>query len=155
MKKIVLTLITIVAAISLAACTGNKEKSSTSKNGETAMSSQDKQTASTNTSSKEQTESIFTAALVEDAKQNETVDQSIRLVLNKVEAVEDPEKIIGMMKNDGVILNVTKDQFADGITEEQLKAGDTIRFTLTGLPAMSMSIPPQIVGNAVLKVEKI
>lgn len=77
------------------------------------------------------------------------------MVLKEVEAVEDPEKMIGMMKNDGVILNVTTEQLADGLTESSLKTGDKIQFTLVGLPAMTMSIPPQVVGNSVIKVEKI
>lgn len=154
MKKLAITLVTIFAAISLAACSGNK-KTGESGSEDTTMSSQKNQTTNTSSTVKEDQESIFTAVLVEDAVQNETVDQSIRLFLNDVKAVEDPEEIIGTMKNDGVILNVTKEQLADGLTEDQLKAGDSVKFTLSGLPVMTMSIPPQIAGNAVVKVEKI
>ncbi|MGX7245697.1 hypothetical protein ACWOC1_12715 [Enterococcus quebecensis] len=118
-----------------------------------------KKNESTNTTSnskdQKQEQAVFTAVLVEDAKKNDTVDKSIRLVLNQVEAIEDPEKVVNMMKNEGVILNVSNEELAGGITEEELKTGDKIQFTLVGLPAMTMSIPPQVAGNSVIKVEKI
>lgn len=156
MKKITITFVTVIALISLAACTQNKTDSSKGSE-KTSMSSEKDQMIDETSTMKDQekSQSIFTAILVEDAKKNDTVDQSTRLVLKEVEAVEDPEKMIGMMKNDGVILNVTTDQLADGLTESSLKTGDKIQFTLVGLPAMTMSIPPQVVGNSVIKVEKI
>ncbi|WP_430598373.1 hypothetical protein [Enterococcus sp. AZ177] len=156
MKKITITFVTVIALISLAACTQNKTDSSKVSE-KTSMSSEKDQMIDETSTMKDQekSQSIFTAILVEDAKKNDTVDQSTRLVLKEVEAVEDPEKMIGMMKNDGVILNVTTEQLADGLTESSLKTGDKIQFTLVGLPAMTMSIPPQVVGNSVIKVEKI
>ncbi|PZL75887.1 hypothetical protein CI088_04320 [Enterococcus plantarum] len=156
MKKITITFVTVIALISLAACTQNKTDSSKGSE-KTSMSSEKDQMIDETSTMKDQekSQSIFTAILVEDAKKNDTVDQSTRLVLKEVEAVEDPEKMIGMMKNDGVILNVTTEQLADGLTESSLKTGDKIQFTLVGLPAMTMSIPPQVVGNSVIKVEKI
>ncbi|MBO0424318.1 hypothetical protein [Enterococcus plantarum] len=156
MKKITITFVTVIALISLAACTQNKTDSSKGSE-KTSMSSEKDQMIDETSTMKDQekSQSIFTAILVEDAKKNDTVDQSTRLVLKEVEAVEDPEKMIGMMKNDGVILNVTTEQLADGLTESSFKTGDKIQFTLVGLPAMTMSIPPQVVGNSVIKVEKI
>ncbi|WP_207694286.1 hypothetical protein DOK67_0002367 [Enterococcus sp. DIV0212c] len=156
MKKIAMTLLTIFTVISLGACTENKKESSKG-SAETSMSSKKDQTNETTSSNenKQKETSIFTAILAEDAKKNETVDQSTRLVLNQVESVKDPEEIVGMMKNDGVILNVSNEQLVDGITEADLKTGDKVQFTLVGLPAMTMSIPPQVAGNSVIKVEKI
>ena len=156
MKKIVITILTVFTLASLGACVQNKKDSSKGSE-ETSMSSRKNQATNetTNTKDKEETESVFKAVLVEDAKKNDTVDQSTRLVLKEVEAVEDPENIIDMMKNDGVILNVSKEQLAAEMTESDLKTGDKIQFTLVGLPAMTMSIPPQVVGNSVIKVEKL
>lgn len=155
MKKITIAVLTVFTLISLGACAQNKKDSSKGSE-ETSMSSQKDQVIdeTLNTKDKDETQSIFTAVLVEDATKNETVDKSIRFVLKDVEVVEDPEKIINMMKNDGVILNVPKEQLADGLTESEFKAGDTIQFTLAGLPAMTMSIPPQVAGNSVVNVEK-
>lgn len=153
MKKIAIAVITIVTLISLGACTKNKQDSAKERE-ETSMPSKKSEETDATSHNKEQSKSIFKATLIEDAKRNETVDKSLRLVLNEVEAIEDPEKIIGMMKNDGVILNVSNEQLADGVTENELKKGDKIQFTLAGLPAMTMSIPPQVVGNSVVKVEK-
>ncbi|MEI5995368.1 hypothetical protein [Candidatus Enterococcus mansonii] len=156
MKKIATPMLTFLLLISLGACTENQKESSKGSE-ETSMSSQnDQATDDTFTSKKkENAQSIFTAILTEDAKENDTKDQSIRLVLKEVKAIEDPEKIIAMMENDGVILNVVNEQLADGINYENLKKGDNIRCTLVGLPAMTRSIPPQIAGNSVIKVEKI
>ncbi|MGX7202172.1 hypothetical protein ACWOD8_07780 [Enterococcus plantarum] len=156
MKKITITFVTVIALISLAACTQNKIDSSKGSEKTSMSSEKDLMIDETSTmKDQEKSQSIFTAILVEDAKKNDTVDQSTRLVLKEVEAVEDPEKMIGMMKNDGVILNVTTEQLADGLTESSFKTGDKIQFTLVGLPAMTMSIPPQVVGNSIIKVEKI
>lgn len=156
MKKIVGVVLAVFTLISLGACTQNNKDSSKGSE-EVLMSNKKDQVIdeTSNTEDQEKSQSVFTAVLVEDAQKNDTVDQSTRLVLKVVEAVEDPEKIIGMMKNDGVILNVSKEQLADGITENNLKTKDKIQFTLVSLPAMTMSIPPQIAGNSVIKVEKI
>ncbi|ALS00946.1 hypothetical protein ATZ33_06050 [Enterococcus silesiacus] len=156
MKKIVVSLLSILTLISLGACAENKKDTSKGSS-ETILTSNKEQSTEPTSSSldKERSQAVFTAVLVEDAKKNETVDQSIRLVLNEVKAIEDPEKILGMMKNEGVILNVSTNQLADDVTEENLKAGDKVQFTLVDLPAMTMSIPPQVAGNSVVKVEKI
>lgn len=155
MKKMIISGVMMVTLFALGACTPNKTEVKGS--GETTMTSKNDESTeqTTNSSDKENKQAVFTAVLVEDGKQNDTVDKSIRLVLKEVEAVEDPEKMVNMMKNDGVILNVDSEQLGDGITADNLKAGDKVQFTLVGLPAMTMSIPPQVAGNSVIKVEKI
>lgn len=156
MKRVVIVTLMIFSLIVLGACTGNK-KEALKESGETATMSENEQSTEQKPTneSKEQSQSVFTAVLVEDAKKNDTVEQSTRLVLDNVTAIEDSGEIINMMKNDGVILNVSDEQFAKDISTENLKTGDKIQFTLVGLPAMTMSIPPQVVGNSVIKVEKI
>lgn len=156
MKKMVAIAAMIITLISLGACTQNKKESSKGSE-KTSMSSQKDQVTDETYKSenKEKSQSIFIAVLVEEAKKNDTVDQSTRLVLKDVKAVEDPEKILDTMKNDGVILNVSKEHFVEGTEESDLKTGDKIQFTLVVLPAMTMSIPPQVAGNSVVKVEKI
>ena len=104
---------------------------------------------------KEMKTSIFLGTLAEDAKMNDDKSKTVRLVLEKVEAVDDPEKIIGMMEKDGVILNAPKEVFLKDLDENQLLKGDTIQFSLEGLPIMTMSIPPQIPGNSIVSIEKI
>lgn len=152
MKKITLTILTLSAVVLLGAC--NNKNNETKESSGSAMSEKVEQST---TSSSKQTEkaSIFTATLVEDAVANDGTDQSIRLVLTDVTAEEDPENIANMMKSDGVILNVVTDQLQTGLTMDQLKKGEQVRFTLTGTPAMTMSIPPQVMGNAVQLVEKV
>lgn len=153
-KKSLIAILAISTVLAIGACTKNT-KSESKESGSTSMTSKKEQSTEQSSGKIEQKKSLFTAVLLEDAKKNETVDQSIRLVLTKVEAIEDPESILNMMKNDGVILNVSEGQLANGLKEEDLKSGDKIQFTLVDLPAMTMSIPPQVAGNSVLKVEKI
>lgn len=154
MKKFLIAILAISTVLTIGACTKNT-KNESKESGATSMTSKKEQSTEQSSGNIEQKKSLFTAVLIEDAKKNETVDQSIRLVLTKVEAIEDPESILNMMKNDGVILNVSEEQLANGLKEENLKSGDKIQFTLVDLPAMTMSIPPQVAGNSVLKVEKI
>lgn len=111
LKKIA---VVVLAVFSLGACT---VKSSRESDG-SSVSDKNQQSADKTSNSKtdKQSQAIVTAILVDDAKENETGDHSTRFVLNKVEAIEDPEKMVDMMKKDGVILNVSKKQLADGIT---------------------------------------
>lgn len=154
MKKSLVILFTVFTLLFLGACTSNQEKS-TKESSETSMSSQQQESTDDSSKSNEEESSIFTGTLLEDAVKNDTVDESIRLVLDDVEAVKDPEEILNSLKNDGVILNVSEDQFSEGTTEENLKKGDQVQFTLTDVPIMTMSIPPQIPGASIVKVEKI
>ena len=159
MKQIKLLLLGSAVALLLGACgAGNNSSSGSS---ETQVTTEESNSSSTGQSwsggSDNQSvtgTSIFTATLVEDAAEIAD-DGTTRLTLKTVEAVEDPEAILPMMQNDGVVLNVTPDQLAEGLTMDQLKSGDQVRFTLSGLPVMTMSIPPQIAGNAVKVVEKL
>lgn len=123
---------------------------------ESKESSKQASAESTNQSSKEHAaaQSIFLATLSEDAVKNDTVDQSIRVVLTNIKAEQDPESMVDSFKNDGVILNVGEDQLASGTTLATLKKGDQVKFILTESPVMTMSIPPQIPGNSIVEVEK-
>lgn len=150
MKKPAVLVFLVTGLLALNAC----GSTSSTKSSESSASS----TSNSNTdSSKEQgiMSSIFTGTLVEDATVNDDESKTVRLVLEKIEAVEDPGKIIASMKSDGVILNVPKEIFAKDLNENELVAGTKIQFTLTGLPIMTMSIPPQIPGDSISLVEKI
>lgn len=152
MKKISVITILLGALLFLSACGSNEKMAS--KSGETSQASTTSEMMES-TSKMDKKLSVFTGSLVEDTTQNEDEGKTIRLVLEKIEAVEDPDQVINTMKADGVVLNVTTDLFADGLDETKLVAGDKIRFTLTGLPIMTMSIPPQIPGNSISLVEKL
>lgn len=69
MKKITITFVTVIALISLAACTQNKTDSSKVSE-KTSMSSEKDQMIDETSTMKDQekSQSIFTAILVEDAK---------------------------------------------------------------------------------------
>lgn len=159
MKKIRLMVLAAASIFILGACgSGNNtssESSESNKMTEESTNQTDEQSWSGISDSQfASLTSIFTGVLSQDAETTES-DGTIRLALKTVEAVEDPEAFLPMMESDGVILNISEDQLADGLTMDQLKSGDKVQFTLTGMPAMTMSIPPQVAGNAVKVVEKV
>lgn len=53
---------------------------------------------------------------------------------------------------DGIVLNATAEQLAQGLTMEDLKAGDQVEFTVASPAATTMSIPPQLLGNALVEL---
>ncbi|EOL46064.1 hypothetical protein RV11_GL001210 [Enterococcus phoeniculicola] len=153
MKKLIIwTMIAGSAGILLAGCSKNNTKPNTTvSTTELSKESSGKKMTET-TSETPQTRSEFTAVLSDDATENKDTQKTIRLALDEVAAVKDPETILPMMQNDGVILNVTKEQLSKDSDLTTLKKGTKITFILTGLPVMTMSIPPQIPGNSVEQV---
>ena len=76
------------------------------------------------------------------------------IVLHSVEAINDPDAIVSAFKNDGVIVHVPTDTLK-GVVPEQLSEGSIIQCTLHEVPIMTMSIPPQLPGNSIKKIELI
>ncbi|MCB5950954.1 hypothetical protein LI951_02620 [Enterococcus sp. BWT-B8] len=159
MKKVKMILLAAVSIFILGACGSGNNTSNESSESSVAKEESTSQTGEQSWSGSSDSQwsslvSVFTGVLSEDAEAAEH-DGAIRLVLNSVEAVDDPEVFLPMMETDGVILNVSEDQLAEGLTLDQLKSGDKVQFTLTGMPAMTASIPPQVAGNAVKIIEKV
>ncbi|MBL1230144.1 hypothetical protein IW492_12965 [Enterococcus sp. BWB1-3] len=159
MKKVKMILLAAVSIFILGACGSGNNTSNESSESSVAKEESTSQTGEQSWSGSSDSQwsslvSVFTGVLSEDAEAAEH-DGAIRLVLNSIEAVDDPEVFLPMMETDGVILNVSEDQLAEGLTLDQLKSGDKVQFTLTGMPAMTASIPPQVAGNAVKIIEKV
>lgn len=153
MKKLIIwTMIAGSAGILLAGCSKNNTKPNTTVSTTELSKESSGQKMTETTSETPQTRSEFTAILSDDAIENKDAQKTIRLALDEVAAVKDPETILPMMQNDGVILNVTKEQLSKDSDLTTLKKGTKITFILTGLPVMTMSIPPQIPGNSVEQV---
>jgi hypothetical protein len=148
MKKAALTMVVLSLSVFLSAC-GTKEK--TKESSETSMTT----TVSTENATPISENAIFVGTLAEDASKNAEAETSFRLVLTEIKAEKDPEDILNMMKNDGVVLNVLPSQLKNDPGLESLKKGEHIRFTVRGVPAMTMSIPPQMIGNAIESIEKV
>lgn len=139
MKKIIFgILLSLTTLTFLSAC------------GENKASTQESTTASSSAEVASDA-SVFTGVLAEEA--TTSADGSIQLKLTDVEAINDPEEISKSFANDGVILNVSEEQFAASFDANDYKTGATVRFTLQGMPIMTMSIPPQIPGNSIQTVE--
>lgn len=153
MKKAIMILFLTTNILILGACGSNSK--TTEKSGESSLASSAIDSSEAEIKEKQMLPSVFSGTLVEDAKVNGDESETVRLVLDNVEAIEDPEKIIGMMETEGVILNAPKKTFAKDLDEKKLLAEDKIQFTLEGLPIMTMSIPPQIPGNSIKLIEKI
>ncbi|KAF1298677.1 hypothetical protein BAU15_11160 [Enterococcus sp. JM4C] len=159
MKKGLLSSLCIVGlTLILVGCSNqNKKSEARSESSQisttsTQGSGEDEGTEMTTSEDKSHVRSKFTATLSEDATQSEKDSEQIRLILSEVNAEEDPENILPMLSNDGVILNVKKDQLGEDTSIEVLKKGSKITFVLKGIPMMTMSLPPQVAGNSVEQV---
>lgn len=142
--------------ILIGACGVNDKKSKDSESSQSEITLESStSTEDTKAKVNEGETSIFTGVLTADAELNDGEDKTIRIVLNDIEAVEDPDDMEKTMKNDGVVLNISEDQLASGLTEKELKKGDKVQFSLNGMPVMTMSLPPQIPGMSIKSVEKI
>ncbi|MGM0215128.1 hypothetical protein [Enterococcus sp. AZ109] len=75
----------------------------------------------------------------------------LQLTLQSIQKIADPEDIVPAFETNGVILNVPIEKLSS--KPETLTTGNTVNCTLKGLPVMTMSIPPQIPGNSIEKVE--
>lgn len=114
------------------------------------------QTSATSASSTNQTteekamETVFTGEITQSVI-SETDSSILQLTLQSVQAITDSENIVPAFETDGVVLNVPIEKLS---TEpDALTVGSTVTCTLKGLPIMTMSIPPQIPGNSIEKVE--
>ncbi|MGL4696889.1 hypothetical protein [Enterococcus larvae] len=157
MKKVKMVIAGAALLVLLGAC--GQQNNATKESSESSVSTEqstNQSTADSTSGSKDQASesSVFTGVLAEDANVTDS-DNSIRISLDKIEAVSDPEEMLPSFQTNGVILNAQEEQLAEGLTVEQLKAGDKIQFTLAELPIMTMSIPPQIPGNSITLIEKV
>ena len=69
---------------------------------------------------------------------NETQPLSMRLHLENIQAESDPESIVPLFSH-GVILNILVEQLEESIPLSHLKKGTKVRFTVVGLPPMTIS----------------
>ncbi|WEV45468.1 hypothetical protein OZX60_01600 [Streptococcaceae bacterium ESL0687] len=144
-KTLPLLAISLLACGSLLACTSkslSKDKTDTSTSLNSSSITEDKK-------------GVFTGVLAEDVSQLDDADKAYRFSLKDVEATSDPNDIEGILQANGIVLNLSKDQLPKDFKEGDYKEGDKISFTIEGHPAMTNSLPPQIVGQVVSSVEKV
>lgn len=105
--------------------------------------------STTNSTVESEATTIFTGVLQENATAGD--NETIQIFLNDIEAVDDQETIVPNFQTDGVILHAPQESFEGQVSE--LTKGTTVQVTLSGLPVMTMSIPPQVPGNSIKTVE--
>lgn len=147
MKKRLLITGVVLFSLALTAC-GNKDKDNTKDS--TIESSKTVETEASITSSETQGETAtFKGTISELPILDEKV---VPLMFDKVEAVEDPDKLIDMFNASGVMLMADLESL-DGFKPEDLEVGDEIEFTIDTPAAMTHSIPPQISGSAIKSIK--
>lgn len=96
---------------------------------------------------------VFTGTIQrEDDSIIEPEGETMLIFLTDVEAVEDPENIVPTFVEMGVGIHVNSETTDDW---QEWTNGRKVQVTLEGLPITTMSIPPQIPGMSVKKVELI
>ncbi|WEV60974.1 hypothetical protein OZX68_01650 [Streptococcaceae bacterium ESL0729] len=144
-KTLPLLAISLLVSGSLLACSSKE-------------ASKDKTTSSTSLSDSSKDEAKkgnFTAILDEDVSQLDDADKSYRFSLKNIEATSDPNDLKGILEANGLVLNLSKDQLPKDFKASDYKAGDKVAFTLSGHPAMTNSLPPQVVGDVVSNIKKV
>ncbi|MGG5317207.1 hypothetical protein [Enterococcus sp. AZ072] len=134
-------LILLLALLSLTACSNKQSEQKHTQATEQTSSSTEAIAMKT----------VFTGEITSSFT-TESDPSMVSVVLRSVEAVSDPDSIVPAFENDGVIIHVSTDNLGE-LTPEQLSEGSRIQCTLKGLPIMTMSIPPQLPGNSIEKIE--
>lgn len=96
-------------------------------------------------------ETTYTGELTEDAVVGEDI---VRLTFKEVKS-ESKEDALDVIGPDGVILNAERKTIQKGEDPKDWKAGTMIEFTVQDPVVMTRSIPPQIPGNVIKKVERV
>lgn len=71
------------------------------------------------------------------------------IFLEEIKAIEDPEGIVNIFQDMGVGMTIDTEH----IDLNDWKKGKEVEVVLTGIPVMTMSIPPQLAGNSIKSVE--
>lgn len=147
MKKIMLPAVVLLSVFVLAGCaSGGNEESSNSESEGTSMNMSSE---TTDLSSSESQEMVFTATVV-SVTELETKEPAVQILLEDPVALEDSEDAIGSFQN-GVALNVNPETLEMAV--EEIEVGSQLKVTLAHPAVMTMSIPPQVPGNSILSIE--
>lgn len=140
MRKTLMASFLFVTVGVLTACsTANNTKPSETTPSSTVASS----------STEEEKTAIFTAT-VKEVTELDTKEKAIQVLLENPENVENAEDMLVSFK-DGVALNLDPTTFK--FEQSDLIVGTKIQVTVSEHAPMTMSIPPQIPGNAIFLVE--
>lgn len=71
------------------------------------------------------------------------------IFLEEIKAIEDPEGIVNNFQDMGVGMTIDTEH----IDLNDWKNGKEVEVVLTGIPVMTMSIPPQLAGISIKSVE--
>ena len=148
MKKSLLFMSVALLSITLAAC-GNKGKETTNESTEETF-----KTVETTASTVAETEgdvAIFKGKISELPLLDE---ETVSLTFDKVEAIEDPDKLVDSFNASGVVLLASLENL-DGFEPEDLEVGTTLEFELETPAATTFSIPPQIAGSSIKSIKVI
>lgn len=139
MKKLLTASLLLSIGVLTACSTANQTKTSES-------------TPASNTASssvQEAKTAIFTAT-VKEVTELDTQEKAIQVLLENPENVENAEDVL-LSFNDGVALNL--DPTTLTVEQDELVPGVKVQVTLSENAPMTMSIPPQVPGNAIVSVE--
>lgn len=149
MKKLVFTGLILSITLLVSGC-GKETTTGNSEVAETTTIASTSETVETSGEIQE-TNTILTGKINGEVTANQDAENSWRIYVTEVDAKEDPEGILASMK-DGIVLNATAEQLAEGLTMADLKAGNQVEFTVSSPAATTMSIPPQLLGNALVEL---
>lgn len=145
MKKSLLFTSVVLLSLTLAAC-GNNNKETTNESTKESF-----ETVETEASSVTQTEGEIAVFKGKISELPVIDEDTVPLTFDKVEAIEDPDKLVDSFNASGVVLLASLENL-EGFEAEDLEVGTELQFELETPAATTFSIPPQIAGSSIKKI---
>lgn len=146
-KSIVLSLAVVILFVA-AGCGNTANKKSESSNSE--LKSTEKDSSTTSSMMIEKDSVVYTAVVKEDSS-----SEIGQIWVEKLLPVDSTNKTPEIFKEDVVLLTDGSNVFNgndEKISLDEIKLGDELEITVAANPVSTMSIPPQIPGEAVHKI---
>lgn len=139
MKKLLTASLLLSIGVLTACSTANQTKTSESTSASSIESSSIQETKT----------AVFTAT-VKEVTELDTQEKALQVLLENPENIENAENMMASF-NDGVALNL--DPTTLTVEQSELVPGVKVQVTLNENAPMTMSIPPQVPGAAIISVE--
>lgn len=147
-KSIVLSLAVVILFVAVAGCGNTTNKKSESSNSE--LKSTEKDSSTTSSMMIEKDSVVYTAVVKADSS-----SEIGQIWVEKLLPVDSTNKTPEIFKEDVVLLTDGSNVFNgnnEKISLDEIKLGDELEITVAANPVSTMSIPPQIPGEAVHKI---
>ncbi|PSJ32318.1 hypothetical protein UF10_00705 [Peptostreptococcus russellii] len=141
MKKVGLFFSLIVISLSLISCSSNNNNQKTEKDNSNSVSKE----------KKEEKYSTYEGEIVSILENDHTYSFELS-DLSLISGDNEGEKMI--TSNDRIMLNISKEKIKNNNLIENITENEKLEFKIDSVPAMTHSIPPQILDSSIYSIKK-